>query len=468
MPKSLGVDAHSYSREQFYADVQAYIRFKTPKVPLSSLLDRGNTRSPLQRVRRHLAEANGHVDAVPRQVLSHEMRLLGCLVRANMRDHVADIRDKIARLQGEPDEHRVLLTDVREAIAGLLDELKPLLESFRGVRAECLKAKRPRWLRELYEFVDEHISISAEAYLTALVSAIDSDPALRRELQSTRERLAHTVQLEQQHRRGADYVSVLDPENGNDAYVYRKSALKKFVSSVLFLEMQKEKEGRGAANVMAGFAAAIAMLFSTIAAIWSQQIYGINSFPFVVAIVIAYVFKDRIKEWLRAYFSAKLGRWLYDYNVVIRDPVADAVVGRCRESFVFLSSGRVPKDVIRKRHADATSVLERESKPEIVMKYVKDVTLHGRRIASKHGRLGDVNDIIRYNISSFLGRMDEPIQHVAAFDPVQDRVRSIACPKSYHVNVVLVLKARGRQVTMERFRIVLDKRGIKRLSAVRT
>jgi hypothetical protein len=429
-------------------------------------VDPANARSPLIRVARRMRDANGGVDALPRQLLSHEMRLLGCLVRANMRDHVADIREKIARLQGEPDEHSVLLADVRDAIAGLLDELKPLLTAFRRLRGECLKAKRPRWLRELYEFVDEHISISAEAYLTALLSTIDADPALRPELQTTRERLAHTVQLEQQHRRGADYVSVLDPENGNDAYVYRKSALKKFVSSVLFLEMQKEKEGRGVANVMAGFAAAVAMLFSTVAAIWSQSIYGINSFPFVVAIVIAYVFKDRIKEWLRAYFSAKLGPWLYDYNVVIRDPVADAVVGRCRESFTYLQPAQAPKDVQRKRHADATSVLERESKPEVVMKYIKDVTLHGRRIASKHGRLGDVNDIIRYNISSFLARMDEPIQHVAAFDPAQDRVRSIACPKSYHVNVVLVLRARGRLVTMERFRIVLNKRGIKRLSVV--
>jgi hypothetical protein len=448
--------------------VQAYIRFKTPKVSFASLLDPGNARSPLLRVKRRLAEAGGAANGLPRDVMSHEMRLLGCLVRANLRDHAADIRDKIARLDGDPEEHKVLLADVREAIAALLDELKLLLDGFRGVRGECLKAKRPRWLRELYEFIDEHISISAETYLTALISAIDADPTLRRELQATRERLAHAVQLEQQHRRGADYVSVIDPDNGNDAYVYRKSALKKFVSSVLFLEMQKEKEGRGAGNVIAGFAAGIAMLFSTVAAIWSQQVYGLNSFPFVVAIVIAYVFKDRIKEWLRAYFAAKLGRWLYDYNVVIRDPVADAVVGRCRESFVYLAPSRVPKDVVRRRHADATSVLERESKPEIVMKYVKDVTLHGRRIASKHGRLGDVNDIIRYNISSFLARMDEPIRHVETFDAAQDRVRSIACPKSYHVNVVLVLRARGKMVTMERFRIVLDKRGIKRLSAVRT
>lgn len=447
--------------------MQAYIRFKTPTVPLASLLDPQNPRSPLLRVKKHLAAEEVNGAGLPREVMSHEMRLLGCLLRANMRDHAADIRDKIARLQGDPDEHCVLLHDVREAIGGLLDELKPVLDEFRRLRADCLKAKRPRWMRELYEFVDEHVSISAEAYLTALVAAIDTDPALRRELAPTRERLAHAVQLEQQHRRGADYVSVLDPENGNDAYVYRKSALKKFVSSVLFLEMKKEKEGRGAANVMAGFAAAVAMLFSTIAAIWSQHIYGMNSFPFVVAIVIAYVFKDRIKEWLRAYFSAKLGPWLYDYSVLIRDPVADAVVGRCRESFVYLPTSRVPKDVLRRRHADATSVLERESKPEIVMKYVKDVSLHGRRIASKHGRLGDVNDIIRYNISSFLARMDEPIQHVEAYDAAQDRVRSIACPKSYHVNVVLVLRARDRMVTMERFRVVLDKRGIKRLSAVR-
>src|SRR5690606_16709202 len=36
-PRSLGIDRGTYKADQFYADVQSYIRFKTPSVPLSDL-----------------------------------------------------------------------------------------------------------------------------------------------------------------------------------------------------------------------------------------------------------------------------------------------------------------------------------------------------------------------------------------------------------------------------------------------
>jgi hypothetical protein len=499
VPKSLGLDVHAYPREQFYADVQAYIRFKTPHVSLTGLADADDRRSPLQRARRLVQQANGELDALAPGQISHELRLLGCMVRANLRDTAADIRAKIDRLD-DPDAKRVLTQDVRQAIDRLIHDVGVLLGAFRALRPDFLQPKRPAWLGELYEYVDEYLSISVENYFTMVLSGVDARENLRRTLADTRTGLVSRVVAEQRHRSGAGYQSVLDPDGENRSYVYRKSALKKFVSSVLFLEIHKEKEGRGITNVIAGVAAAVAMAFSTVAAIWSQGAYGLNSFPFVLAIVISYVFKDRIKEWLRAYFSGLLSRWLYDYSVHIHDPVAGVVVGRCRESFTFLSPSQVPPEIRRRRHADSRSVLEPESKPEVVMKYVKDVILLGKRISRTHGRLGDVNDIIRFNFSGFLSRMDEPRQIVATYSPELDGVTAVSCPKAYHVNLVMVLTAEGtkaptrrkasssstgasmvvsarrkggdpapappRTVAIDRFRIILDKRGIRSLQVV--
>jgi hypothetical protein len=485
VPRSLGLEVHAYPREQFYADVQAYIRFKTPHVSLPALADSDDRRSPLQRARRLVQQANGELETLAPGQLSHELRLLGCMVRANLRDTAADIRAKIERLD-DPGAHEVLAQDVRQAITRLLHDVTVLLGAFRALRPDFLQPKRPQWLGELFEYVDEYLSISVESYLTMVLSSLDAHERLRRTLADTRTGLVTRVVTEQRHRSSAGYQSVLDPDGENRSYVYRKSALKKFVSSVLFLEIKKEKEGRGVTNVVAGVAAAVAMAFSTVAAIWSQGRYGLNSFPFLLAIVISYVFKDRIKEWLRAYFSGLLSRWLYDYSVQIHDPVAGVVVGRCRESFAFLSPSQVPPEILRCRHADSRSVLEPESKPEVVMKYVKDVTLLGKRIAHTHGRLGDVNDIIRFNFSGFLSRMDEPKQIVATYSPELDGVTPIACPKAYHVNLVMVLLAEGhahrspkaeraakpsrRQnvVAVDRFRVILDKRGIRSLQVVET
>lgn len=496
VPRSLGLDVHAYPREQFYADVQAYIRFKTPHVSLPALADPDDRRSPLQRARRLVQQANGELETLAPGQMSHELRLLGCMVRANLRDTSADIRAKIERLD-DPRSHEVLVQDVRQAMGRLLHDVEVLLSAFRALRPDFLQPMRPSWLAELYQYVDEYLSISVESYLTMVLSSLDAHERLRLTLAEMRAELVARLVAEQKHRSGAGYKSVLDPDGENRSYVHRKSALKKFVSSVLFLEIHKEKEGRGITNVIAGLAAAVAMAFSTVAAIWSQGRWGLNSFPFVLAIVIAYVFKDRIKEWLRAYFSGLLSPWLYDYSVHIHDPVAGVVVGRCRESFSFLSPSQVPPEIRRRRHADSRSVLEPESKPEVVMKYVKDVTLLGKRIARTHGRLGDVNDIIRYNFSGFLSRMDEPRQIVATYSPELDGVTAVACPKLYHVNLVMVLTAEGqkaprwgkaprpdgssvmaagrrvteplptpRTITIDRFRVILDKRGIRSLQVV--
>ena len=251
VPRSLGLDAHSYPREQFYADVQAYIRFKTPQVSLPALADPDDRRSPLQRARRLVQQANGELESLPQGQTSHELRLLGCMVRANLRDTAADIRAKIERLD-DPGAHEVLAQDVRQAIARLLHDVTVLLGAFRALRPDFLQPKRPPWLGELYEYVDEYLGISVESHLTTVLSSLDAHESLRRTLAETRAALVARVVAEQRHRSGAGYQSVLDPDGENRSYVYRKSALKKFVSSVLFLEIHKEKEGRGVANVVAG------------------------------------------------------------------------------------------------------------------------------------------------------------------------------------------------------------------------
>jgi hypothetical protein len=415
-------------------------------------------------VRRCLDDSSNG-DDLDRQTLHHEMRLLGCLARANLRDEVADLRAKIALLQDSADSE-VLARDVRQAVTRVVTEVRTLLTEVRAERPRFLLAKRPPWMRELFEYLDEYLSISTESYFTALVERIDADADLAGTLAASRAALTEVIVAEQEHRNAAQYSSVLHPGAVGGSYVYRKSALKKFMSSVLFLEIRKQREGRGIANVIAGIAAAVAMLFSTVAAIWSQGAYGINSFPFVVAIVISYVFKDRIKEWLRTYISHKLTRRLFDHSVQIHDPLADVDVGRCRESFGFPPPREIPHWVLRMRHGDSDSVLEPESKPEVVMRYVKDVTLRGKEIANVHRRRGDINDIIRFNVSAFLVRMDQPVQTVAAFDRVADQVRRLPCPKQYHVNVVMALHAEGKRVSVDRFRIILDKQGIRQLQQV--
>ncbi len=463
VPRSLGLDPHSYRREQFYSDIAAYIRFKTPTMSLRALADEGNETSPLNQMLEHMPPVGRSVAPDLDGPLGHEVRLFGCLVKVCVRDQVGALRDRVALLAEDAKTRPVLVDDIDRIALRLADDVSAVLERFRGYRADFVLPRRAAWIQELFAYADEFISLSVERYFTRFVSTLEENPTVAQACVASRAKIVERILAEQAHRKGAGYHSIIDAVRGNARYVHRNSALKKFMSSVLFLDMTKQSVGRRVANIGAGIAAAVAMLFSTIAAIWSQNRYGINSFAFVVALVISYVFKDRIKEWLRTYFTRQTSRFLWDYSVRIRDPANDEEVGRCRETFAFSDPAQVPRPVYDARHGDATGVLEPKSKQEIVVKYIKEITLHGRRIASNHGRLLDVNDIIRFNVSSLLARMDDPVRTVQSFDARTGTVRHVACPKAYHVNVVMVLRAVDGAPNYERFRVVLDKGGIREL-----
>ena len=55
-PLSLGITQDSYRKKQFYNDIQAYIRFKTPNLPLAALLNPDDEGSPLTRLGRALPD----------------------------------------------------------------------------------------------------------------------------------------------------------------------------------------------------------------------------------------------------------------------------------------------------------------------------------------------------------------------------------------------------------------------------
>ena len=188
------------------------------------------------------------------------------------------------------------------------------------------------------------------------MDAIDAEPELGRPSTPSRRRLTTAVTAEQRHRVERRLSRGLGRRR-QQGYVYRKGALKKFMSSVLFLEAASAAPRVEASpNSSPGIAAGVAMLFSTVAAIWSQSAYGVNSFPFVVAMVIAYVFKDRIKEWLRTYFSAKLTRRLYDHDVDDPRPAQRHRGRRALPRVVRLLVRRPgPQEVYESRHGDCHS-----------------------------------------------------------------------------------------------------------------
>lgn len=470
IPRSLGIRSDSYTRDQFYCDVQSYIRFKPPHRQLSALIDDASSDAAFAQLKHLVASARrSPTDSVTLERCSRQLRLVGCLVRASIRHQTVRLS---GMLQGiaDDDEREVLAADLETSAFEFVQDLRRVLKSYRKLRSKLLR-ETPHWLFEAYAYVDEFMSLAVETHLTLLINDVDRDKRVRKRLSAFRQALIEMSQEERAHRRGAGYITVfsdLETAQRNERFVHHRGRLKKFVMSVLFLDISKERDGRRASHLTAATAAGTAMFFAALASMFSELQYGIHTAPFVMALVVTYIVKDRLKDILKQFFSAKMARWLWDFSVNIRDPISRLSVGRCRESFAFIDPDNVPAEVYSERHNRATSTIEVESKPEAVMKYDKLVDIRGQQVDAHRQGLVDINDIVRINISNFLVRMDDPIHNLLVYRCDTDRVSEVPLPKVYHINLVLVLRALGQNAAprTERIRMVLDKTGIRRIETM--
>jgi len=469
LPKNLGVDAQTYPKAQFYSDVQAHIRFKTPGLSLKDLARTEDGESPLGRIMGLLdSPCRGPARLDQQARLSQELRLIGCLMRANLRDQVRGICRRLRLTQfeaGAGDE----LDLVRSEIQALVQEARCVLAKYRLLRTSFAPPKFKASLSETYELVDEYMSLTIEGHWTRLLKGLEDVLAPGSAVAGEKELLAKGILDERSHRRGCGHESLpeVEGEGGNEKLVYRLGLLKKFVMSVLFLEITRDRDGHGPAHFIAALAAGLAMLLATVGSIFVQTIYAVNTLPFVAALTLGYIAKDRVKEWAKLYLSNKMAPWLSDYRVKIMDPTQGAVVGSCRERVSMCGKQDLPAEVLSARHGPRLHSIEAQSKRETVMHYRKRITIYGRRLNGLDGRADEINDIIRFNVSHFSTRMDDPVRSLFAFDEGLRRVREISCGKVYHLNVVFVLRALDARspARIEHARVIVDKGGIRRLES---
>jgi len=465
VPASLGLNENSYTRQHFYNDVQTYLRFKTPTIPLATLADPESPNSPLAEIRRLLerSQRNPKDRRLPRQ-LSYELRMFCCVARARLRDRAKAIRDGIARLPEDTERYDVLIADIAAISERFANELEQLVTEWRALRAPMLDVTTNTDTREMYLHADEYISLVVEENITQLIRSMDRSEFINGQMANARGRFAERLMAERNYRIGARYDTA-SSANGGELFVYRRSLLKKLVTSVLWLEVDKQHKGKTLGDIVAALAAGIAMLFAALATIFAKYVWMLNTSAFVAAAVVTYMFKDRIKDWLKRYVSRRIGRFLPDYSVNIRDPMTNEQIGSSRESFGYVSPERVPDAVSELRHAQSDSDVARESKKEVILRYDKEIRIHSKDVIQRmHLAEYDVNDITRFALWQMLIRADDPKYAMPIYDPDDDKVRKQSFRRVYHLNIVMVFHAGTRKqqtTTMRHLRVIFDKHKIR-------
>ncbi|PIE20353.1 MAG: hypothetical protein CSA66_00565 [Proteobacteria bacterium] len=369
VPRTLGVSARSYGPERFFEDTSTFIRLSTPAVALEALASEGRAASWFAPLGEEL-DALSAGRAASADGLVRSLKLLGSIYRAAIRDQGRLLLAGLAALPapGAPK------AEVREgawvaSMARFAEHLRAATARLRSAAQRCELANVPRAVAETWSAVDEHVSLCVEGRATALVAACDARGARAggSPLSEVRDRLADVATDEYRYRQGRGYPSKAVAGEANEALPFRRRLLKRITSSVLFLDSEYEPGGELQRDLIAGVAAAAAMLFAVLVAIWAQVHWGALSATFAAVMVVAYIVKDRIKERGKRYLGRRLAGRLPDYVVKVRDPHSGRAIGVCREAVTVTEPSHIDADVRALRRADHDTVIGDDGRPEVVI-----------------------------------------------------------------------------------------------------
>jgi hypothetical protein len=447
VPHNLNINRDTYNAEAFYRDLRATVRLQTPSISLGALAA-GN--AILERLRASIDGIRKGDDTFSASDCADQAKMLCLIYKKAVTVHLRIIEG--TRNKAE----RKLL--VREYI----ESVRKFTHDFRQLLPLAIKAL-PEDERMAFLFADEYMSLKTESH-TCLLNEIlrEKDRNLASRFNAG---LMEIVVEETAHRKKHDYPSIPEPGGDNEMFVFRQGALKKFLSNVLYLETRTERWGALLEHAMYSIAAGVAMLFATVVVFIGQSRYGSLSIPFFIALVISYMFKDRIKEILRLYLSSTLHKWLFDRRRNIYHGFHDKI-GICRESFNILDEGKVPDAILTKRARDSITDIDNGMIGEDIVLYRKYISLRPGRLRAirRHYSTSDVIDIMRFNIQDFLRSMDNPDKKI--FIPKGSGYLKGHGKRVYHINIITHFIV-DKKDYVRRFRIVLNREGIRRIEEVK-
>lgn len=268
-----------------------------------------------------------------------------------------------------------------------------------------------------------------------------------------------------------------------ELYTYRLGLLKKYISEVLFLQVTSAKKDLLYRNAAAAVGAGIAATFWGFAEQQRLQYLRGDDSTFrlailILAAVIAYIFKDRIKELTREFFNERLKHKLPDHRVTLAYPYVErsgekrtADIGVAQEFMRYLKDDSLPPEVLYLRNIDHRSDID-PGRNEVVLHYSRQMDFR-LRAAADRADFRYIKQVMRYDFSEFLAKLDDPAKAMHYYD-LEEGPRVTQAPKVYHVNILFRYETLfggeerplRRRVDFERIRVILNKRGIVRLETV--
>jgi hypothetical protein len=447
-PESLRLDSRTYSKEDVYEDLQTYVRFAVPECTYHELAD-----VPLERVRTALASNDAELSI-------RELRLFACQVRASGAEAKQHIVEGLVaggdRARFTAAAHRMI------ADTGIISA------KLRAVLA--LAVGRPDPLQTAVLWIDEDVSRLFETLMASLAIGMRECEAGSTEAGKSVIAAAEAAAVSQARYRdkaGLEGIGRIGMKSRRIEQIeFRRHVLKRFTSSVLWLSPEVSPAATWVLHVLNALAAAVAMAFAVVAAIWNGADTSGNITRWAVVAIIAYALKDRIKALLQASFAGVVSRNFADRSWRIRDRERKIELGEMEEQSGFLAFQEVPKEVLAVRRTTRRHVLEEQARPETVLFHRKEVVLNRDRIAAADPRFDALTEILRLDMRRWLVNTDDPKRSFVFADPDAGVIGAAMAPRVYNIAVVYRLRREGEPGAWHRVRVVVSRKGIRRVEAI--
>ena len=431
IPTSLSINEDTYSNEDFYNDHISYIRLITPKHELGVL--KNKLKGLVMGLKKNLD------NDYEKTIIKHEIKLIVCSYISYLRSFIENIIEKGVK----PKRVRVLLKRIKE-----FDEIKKELLVLHVNQNDAE-------LIHLIEATAEYLSLTTQRYLFKLNIHLKSLGEEHYELINS---ILSLINEELKFCKKHSFPIISADKYENEHVIFRSSVFKKYFYSVLYLYQKRKVDGKGIKEFYYALAAGISMIFATVVVFVTQKEYGNFTSSFFAALVVSYMFKDRLKEAYRHYFDKKIELKTYDFKENIFDSDKRSLFALIKEKMRFVDKENLSEDIVKARIKGTPSRLSTWYLGEDIIKYEKNVTLYNKNIQSYYNNtVSGIHNIMRFDITKFLKKMDSP--KIPLYRIGQNNLYG---DKVYHVNIVVEFKSVD-EISYHKARLILNKNGIKRI-----
>jgi hypothetical protein len=447
IPNSLDVNSSNYEKKDFYRDLKTNIRLITPVFLLRDICKGG--KSPLALLEKAMISLAGNPTRTNISNFEYHIKIFVSIVKSAVRN----------------ESHHITQNNIREDAEFLIEtfikNIEEITRAYRKLRRIINVPTVQKDLMNYYLFGDEFMSNVIEQHAFRLLRYVLKQGVDKKSQHAAR--LSELIKNERNFKHQKGFAVVSANESGkNRELLHRLNLLKRYAENVLFVSARRKKEGFVKEQVYYSLAAGFSMVFATAVAFSFQMKYGNLTMPFFVALVISYMLKDRIKDLMRYYFAHRLGRGYFDHKTTINLNEND--IGWSKEAVDFIPEDKVPVEVIQVRNRSAILEADNRHHNEKIILYRKLVRINRQKLnLCSVYPLGGINEIVRFSITGFTNKMDNPEIPLHCLDEHNDPIL-IQTEKIYYLNLIMQLKHED-QLEYKRYRLVMNREGIKEIES---